>query len=234
MDPFTPVNDLEILLRKLMRDDHTPVWSFFTPLAAARLYLVTKNYHEPDGSDLAAPPGQNPTVCIFKHATDPQLDCIGLYTAAERVEAAFEVLKLSRRDFTFVHAQGFELLRYVFPLVPHLWMNAGLVHCQHHLDPDLVEILLSRPQPPPASDQPQQLVDFNPGGNPARFLGPLRDFLRGQPTVHAAWIFGDDPGTARPAGEHAYNVGLVMQDPEDESLLKQVETMAKALTPVGM
>ena len=32
--------------------------------------------------------------------------------------------------------------------------------------------------------------------------------------------------------ERAYEVMLVMRDPEDKSLLDQVETMAKALTPV--
>ena len=37
-----------------------------------------------------------------------------------------------------------------------------------------------------------------------------------------------------PVGDPAYEIGLVMDDPEDKSLLSEVGVMAKALTPVEM
>ena len=35
MPDFSPVNNLEVKLRALLRDKNTPYWSFHTPLAAA-------------------------------------------------------------------------------------------------------------------------------------------------------------------------------------------------------
>ncbi len=135
---------------------------------------------------------------------------------------------------TIISAPGYQLLRYVEMTGAWIYMNFGLPECQYCLDSDMVEALLSRPEPTPESETPQRHVQFQPEGNPQRFLGPLKKFLAEQPTVRAAWIFGQEPEAPLPAGYRSYEVGLVMKDPEDNTLLEKVGTMAKALTPVEM
>lgn len=51
MSEFVPVNSLELSLRKLLADRNTPLWSFYTPLGAARLWIMVKHYPELDESD---------------------------------------------------------------------------------------------------------------------------------------------------------------------------------------
>jgi hypothetical protein len=114
-----------------------------------------------------------------------------------------------------------------------LCINVGLKECQYGLDPDMVEILLSRPEPQ-YDTQPSGKIVMEPAGELEKHLAPLRDFLTRQPKVRAAWIYRQKPATPLPAENPVYEIGLVMDDPEDKSLLPQVGVMAKALTPVEM
>ena len=232
MPEFIPVNSLEIKLRALITDKNTPIWSFYTPLAAASLWFIIKHYPELDGSDKVTPNGGNPEVCILESNGKK---FIGIYTAPSRVEAVFERLKISRAQFTFVSAPGYQLLKYLWSMNPdYLVMNEGVKECRYQLDPDIVEILLSRPEPEyekPAGD-PKNLVSLGPDESVLAQLEPLHEFLSKQPTVRAAWVFVGKPTASARPGEMAYEIGLVMTDPEDNTLLGKVETMAKALTPV--
>lgn len=232
MPGFTPVNSLEIQLRVLLRNKHTPVWKFYTPLAAAELWVIAHNHPELDGSDLVSPPGTNPGICVFKI---PQYSYVGIYTAECRAQEICTQWDISRTEKQIISAQGWELLRFLmtFDDVDCLWINGGLKDCQYQLNIDLVEILLSRPQPPRESGQPQRHT-FGPTDEPAEFLGPLRDFLSRQPGVRAAWIFDAQPESPLPPGHRAYDVALLMQEPEDDSLLEEATTIAKAVTPVEM
>ena len=67
-----------------------------------------------------------------------------------------------------------------------------------------------------------------------KHLAPLRDFFSRQPKVRAAWIYRQKPVSSRPDGDPIYEIGLLMDDPEDKSLLPEVGVMVKALTPVEM
>src|SRR5471030_2025466 len=98
----------------------------------------------------------------------------------------------------------------------------------------MVKILLSRPEPKPAYEGPTQQANFEPEGDPQRYLGPLRDFLAKQPNVRAAWILTRAPAAPLPGGSSPYEIELLLRNPEDNSLLDKVGTMAKALTPVEM
>jgi hypothetical protein len=230
MANFTPVNSLETKLRTLLADPNTLTWSFYTPLAAAPLWIIVRHHPELDGSDLVAPPGQNPEVCIFK---GPKDSYIGLYTSAGRAQEAFTQLKIPPQVMRIVYAPGYQLLKLVSQYDAHLWINCGQKECQYHLDPDMVEILLSRPEPQ-YNTQPSGKIVMEPAGELEQHLAPLRDFLNRQPKVRAAWIYRQKPATPLPADNPVYEIGLVMDDPEDKSLLPQVGVMAKALTPVEM
>ena len=230
MVAFIPANSLETKLRAILTDPHTPSWSFYTPLAAAQLWIITRHYPKLDGSDLVAPEGQNPGVCIFR---GPEQSAIGIYTAESRVEEAFAKWKLSPAEMTYVSAPGYQLLRYLSEMNASLWINCGLPECQYHLDPDMVEILLSRPEPTYDKQEVHPVI-IAPADDPAHLLGPLRDFLRQQPQVRATWIFGQSEDTPLPAGHRGYELGLLMEDPEDNSLLERMNVMLKALTPVEM
>ena len=205
------------------------MWDFLTPLAATQLWFLVRHHPELDGSDLVAPAGQNPEVCIFHQ---PDHSYIGIYTAECRAEEICAQWKISTRDWIPVSAKGYPLLRYLSGMDHSLCINAGLAACQNMLDPDLVDILLSRPEPP--AEAVARHVSIKPEDDPKKHLGPLTDFLRGQPTVRAAWILGQEPDSPLPAGHHSYEIGLVMEDPDDDSLLDKVGVMAKALTPVEM
>jgi hypothetical protein len=231
MATFTPVNRLEMVLRTLLTDRNTPLWDFYTPLAAAPLWIIVQNYPELDGSNLVAPPGQNPAVCLLK---GPQTSYIGLYTSPSRAQAAFTQLKLSPHAMRIVSAPGYQLLKLVSPHDAELWINCGQKECQYHLDPDTVEILLSRPEPQYNDARPVHKVTLHPAGDPAKHLAPLHAFLSQQPRVRAAWIYGQKPGPDASAGGQAYEFSLLMDDPEDKSLLHEVGVMVKALTPVEM
>lgn len=113
-------------------------------------------------------------------------------------------------------------------------MNLGLPDLQFSLDPDMIELLLERPAPEPLPTEPQEIVGFDLAGDPAQHLGPLRDFLATQPTVRAAWIVSTGASDEERARSQNYLLQLLMRDPEDDSLLVKVRTMAKALTPVEM
>jgi hypothetical protein len=230
MKTFTPVNSLETKLHALLTDQHTPYWSFYTPLAAAPLWIITKNYPELDGSEKVAPDGQNPAVCI---CTVPTGTYIGLYTSAQRAEEIFEQWKISRTEMTYISAPGWQLLKFVKDMADDLWINAGLKECQYHLDPDMVEILLERPEP---VYEPEKLLNaVTPPTEDLRpYLGPVEEFLGRQANVRAAWIFTKKPDPDQPAANPHHEIGLVMENPEDDSLLGQVGAMVKALTPVEM
>ena len=231
MTTFTPVNSLEISLRALLTDKTTLAWSFYTPLAASELWIITQNYPELDGSDEVAPEGQNPGVCLFQ---GPKETYVGLYTAECRVQEAFEKLNLSRSQMIWRSAPGYQLLQFISNLDASLWINCGLEYCHFHPDPQMIDILLSRPEPTYDYGHPPQKL-LQPAGDPAPHLGPLHDFLSRQPNVRAAWIFADQPAPTATADQtEAYVIHLLMADPEDNSLLDQVKLMAKALTPIHM
>ena len=164
MATFTPVNSLEIILRTLLTDRKTLLWDFYTPLAAAPLWIIVQNYPELDGSDLVAPPGENPAVCLFQ---GPQATYIGLYTSPGRAQAAFTQLKLSPHAMRILSAPGYQLLKLVSQYDAELWINCGQKECQYPLDPDMVEILLSRPEPRYDDARPAQKVTVHPAGDPA-------------------------------------------------------------------
>lgn len=224
MADFIPTNSLEIALRTLLRDKTTPVWSFFTPLATAQLFVIAKDYPELDGSDAVAPKGGNPEVCCFSVGEE---SWIGVYTSADRARQAMEVCKVPAHGFTRISAQGHGLLGYLSTLEVELWINAGLVECQYHLDPDLVSLLLQRPEPPPPAPPTSHLM-LNPDAEAPAFFAPLRDFLEQQPAVRAAWVFeGEAKGTRL-----QFEVGLVAVDPQDHEILQKVRAAVTALTPV--
>ncbi len=228
MSTFKPTNSLEIKLREMITDKNTLSWSFYTPLAAAELWIIIQHHPELDGSDEVAPKGENPGVCIMQ---GEKASFIGIYTSPDRVEAVFEQWKLSRAEWTCVSARGYQLLRYLMTFDADLWMNAGLKDCQYHLDPGMVEILLSRPEPI-YEKKPDRMVVLNTNMDPVKYLGPLREFLETQPNVRAVWIFGDERAEPLSEGHEAFVLQLLMEDSEDESLMDQVKLMAKALTPV--
>lgn len=230
MATFTPVNGLETKLQTILTDPNSPSWNFYTPLAAAPLWVIVRHHPELDGTDRVAPPGQNPQICILK---DTKATYIGLFTSPARAQEAFPKLKLSRHDWTIVSAPGYQLLKAISHHDAHLWINLGLPECHYHLDPDMVAILLSRPEPK-YDAQPTRHVNLDPDGRPEQHLNPLRDFLSRQPHVRAAWIFGQKAETPLLPGGRAYEFSLLMDDPEDRSLLPEVGVMLKALTPVEM
>jgi hypothetical protein len=230
MTNFTPVNSLETKLRTLLTDRNTPLWDFYTPLAASPLWVIVRHHPELDGSDLVAPPGQNPQVCTFNF---PQGDYIGLYTSPGRAEQAFAQWEISKHDWVVVSAPGYQLLKLLKDSEADLCVNVGVKECQYNLDPDMVEILLSRPEPQYAA-QPSRKITLEPNDDAAKHLAPLREFLSRQSKVRAAWIFGQKSASPQPAGFRSYELGLLMDDPEDKSLLPEVGTMVKALTPVEM
>ena len=230
MSAFTPVNSLETKLRTLLADRNTPVWSFYTPLAAAPLWVIVRHHPELDGSGLLAPPGKNPEVCTFNF---PQGAYLGLYTSPGRAQQVFAQWKISRHDWVIVSAPGYQLLKLLSTSAAHLCINVGLKDCQYGLDPDLVAILLSRPEPQ-YENQPAGKIVLEPDDELTPHLAPLRDYLSRQPTVRAAWIYRRQPAPTAPAENSGYELGLVLDDPEDKSLLPQVEVVLKALTPVEL
>jgi hypothetical protein len=229
---FTPVNSLETKLRAVLTDKHTPLWNFYTPLGAAPLWVIVQRHPELDGSDEVAPPGQNPGVCVFH---GPKDSFIGIYTSRDRAEQAFKVVNASPQQMTIVSAPGYQLLKYLSTFDAHLWINCGLTDCQYGLDADMVDILLSRPEPD-YDGGARTAASFEPTDEADRHLAPLREFLARQPRVRAAWIYRQTSAPAGPGDRRPYEISLVMDDPEEkcDGLLREVETRAKALTPVEM
>jgi hypothetical protein len=224
MAAFTPTNSLEIELRKVLQDKHTPLWNFYTPLAASPLWVIVRHYPELDGSEAVAPSGQNPELCTFNWEGKP---FIGLFTAPERAEVPFVKWELPKHQWRVTSAPGYQLLLLLRNSESTVVINLGNEGCRFQLDPDMVELLLERPEP--KYHQTAATADFKPEGDPEKYLQPLRDFLAQQTNVRAAWI------SAHTEGDRiTYQIGLVMRDPEDNSLLDKVCNMAKALTPVEM
>lgn len=227
---FTPVNSLEIALRNVIRDKHTPLWSFYTPLGAAQLWVITQAFPELDGGPDVAPGGGNPPPLAWE--TPEGKKWFGLYTSPERAAAVIKARDLDKAGLTYHGALGYELLQW-FSMEEdaHLAVNLGLPECQYVLDPDMVEFLLARPKPAALQEKPARMV-MELEGDPGKWLAPLREFLAQQPNVRAAWITGavDNPEAA--PGDTACDLALVMIDPEDKSLHPQVLAMVKALTPV--
>ncbi len=231
MTTFVPVNNLETKLRAIITDPTTLSWSFYTPLAASPLWLIVKNHPELDGSNLVAPLGKNPEVCTFHF---PQGAFIGLYTSPGRAQAAIAHWKMSTHDWTVVSAPGYQLLKFLTHSEAKLYVNIGVKECQYQLDPDMVEILLSRPEPIYETPQTARKADFAPAPEYEKHLKPLHDFLSRQPKLRAAWVYRQSSPAPAPGTNHVYEIGLVMDDPEDKSLLAEVGVIAKALTPVEL
>ena len=101
----------------------------------------------------------------------------------------------------------------------------------------MVEILLSRPKPQAADAAPRR-TNFDPDLDAARHFGPVRDFLRRQPHVRAAWLTEIEADAAAEGASSAaagvYDFMLLMDDPEDESLLDEAGTMFEALSPISV
>ena len=237
MAAFLPVNSLEIALRKLITGEDGRIWQVLTPMASATLWLLVRHYPELDGSALLAPPGQNPEICVF-HGREGSV--ISVYTAEERVRAAFESFGLSPADFTWIHAPGYGLLKWLHAEATgggessgaHLVVNFGVENAYYDIKTEMVGYLLERPEPPPDPVVPDLSAVLHPPGDPAGTLGPLRDFLAGSPNVRAAWIFAVPPGADGTPSTGKYDLALVMVDPEDQSLLERVNLILKAVTPV--
>jgi len=221
------MNALEDQLKRVMTDRQTPLWDFYTPLAATALWITVPADADPEVT------GQNPPLCIFdgKDSAGQPKRYLGVYSSRSRAE---QVLKLWEypAPMICVSAKGYSLLRYLIAQdVDELWLNFGLPECQYCFDVDMIEILLERPEPP--DPKPKRLV-AEPEGDPAKFLGPVKELLARDATVRAAWIFEARTDEELPPGETRYELALLMQNPDDDHLLRQVETMAKALTPVQM
>ena len=186
MSDFTPVNSLETKLRALINDKNTPVWSFYTPLAAARVWIFIKRYPELDGTGLLIPKGENPAVCIFHQ---PAQDFVGIYTAESRADEIAQKWNIPAGEYHAIATPGYQALHLLGQSDSEIWINAGLQGCQHHIDADFLEIILSRPEPE-YEMTPASSIELHPEGDPQQYLRLLREFLASQPTVRAAWIFG--------------------------------------------
>jgi len=237
---FKPVNGLEDQLKRLLTDQHTPLWDFYTPLAAAPLWIVVPHHPELEGTDAVAPDGQNPAVPVW---SGPGSDgetarYVGVYSSELRARKGVEMHESQMlRKMTFVSAKGYQLLQYLMTYEADILLNMGQKECQYDLDADMIDILLKRPEPRDDSPAPARTV-AKPEGDPAKFLGPVRDLLSRDATVCAAWIFEvtneEVPDATRLRGHASYELALLMRNSDDEHLLSKVETMAKALTPVQM
>ena len=197
---------------------------FLELLHATRHRIIAKNYPELDGSDDVCPAGKTPEYAVF---SNPNGSYVSLYTSHMRIEEVFKKWSVSRHDWVAISAPGYQLLRFLGG-AHTLWINSGLDGCQYCLDPDMVEILLSRPEPPPAPE-PGKFLPSIARQELAEKLEPLRTYLASQPTVRAAWLFRK--GSPEDSYE-TYEIGLLMQDPEDTSLLEMVSTIAKAVSPL--
>lgn len=224
---FTPLNHLEDQLKRVLTDPQTPLWDFYTPLAAAQLWITVP---EEAAKKLHA---GHPPVCVFegKNLAGEPARYLGVYSAKTRAEQALKLWQFPA-PMTCVSAKGWQLLQYLMVQdADYLWLNFGLRECQYGLDADMIDILLKRPEPP--DPEPQVRVTA-PAGDPAKFLQPVKDLLARDATVRAAWILETKPENPQLRGQACYQMALLMQNPEDEHLLDQVELMVKALTPVQM
>ena len=126
MSDFEPVNSLEIQLRAPLQDRNTRPRGISTPLAAAPIWIFVRNYPELDGSDLIAPEGKNPEICVFK---GPENSFIALYTAECRADEAFKKLNLQPSQFAIIFAHGYQVLLFVEGEDSDLLINLGLPEC---------------------------------------------------------------------------------------------------------
>ncbi|MBE7497619.1 MAG: enhanced serine sensitivity protein SseB C-terminal domain-containing protein [Verrucomicrobiaceae bacterium] len=231
---FTPQNPLEEQLKRLLTDKNTPYLDFYMPLAASPLWIVVPHHPELDGTDLVAPRGQNPAVPVWSGPgpDGETVKYVGIYSSELRARKGVEMHE-SRMPgkMTCVSAKGHGLLRFMKTFGADILLNMGQKECQYDLDPDLIDYLLEQPEPP--DPEPPRTV-ARPEGDPAKFLGPVKELLARDAAVRAAWIFESKPAAPLPRGHACYELALLMHDPDDEHLLQKVETMAKALTPVQM
>jgi hypothetical protein len=114
---------------------------------------------------------------------------------------------------TCVAAKGYELLRFLFTQdADYLSLNLGLPECQYGLDADMIEILLERPEPADAAPEPVRMV-AEPEGDPAKFLGPVKELLARDATVRAAWIFEAKGTEPLPRGHCQLRAGAADAEP---------------------
>lgn len=230
MDSFRPVNPLEIALKRFLTGVDGRYWQWLTPLASAPLWVLVQHYPELDGTNLSAPPGQNPGLCVF-NTRDGKI--VSVYTSEERVRAAFARFELSRTDFTWVFAPGYRVLKWLWATAHDggetdgAWVvvNYGVDDAYWGGDQQMIELLLEKPEPPPDPATPQEMVTFQLPGDPEARLGPLRDELARLPEVLAAWVL------ARPE-PHQYDLALVTASVDNDALLARVNLVLKAVTPV--
>lgn len=236
---FTPVNGLEEQLKRVLTERNAPLWDFYTPLAAAPLWIVVPHHPELEGTDAVAPGGRNPAVPVWSGPgpDGETVHVVGIYSSELRARKGVEMHESQMPGkMSCVSAKGYPLLRFMTTFGADILLNMGQKECQYDLDADMIDILLERPEPP--DDVPARRV-AEPQGDPAKFLGPVRELLARDAAVRAAWIFEVQDTEAADAatrlrGHASYELALLMRNPDDEHLLPKVETMAKALTPVQM
>lgn len=240
MADFLPVNPLESALRKLITRQDGRVWQVLDLLPAARLWLPVHHPPEFHGSERAAAPGHNPAPVVFGGPDGP---VVSFYTAEERVREALGLFDFYRRApalYTWVSGQGDALLRWIYADVARggevddlrMVLNYGAGDSYHDIGTEMIGYLLERPPLPDKPMVPDEWVDLHPAGNPEATLGPLRDWLARSPNARAAWIFGTPPAEPGASAPATYHFGLVMVDPEDQSLLGQAGLILKAVTPL--
>lgn len=226
---FNPQNVLEDQLKRVLTDTNTPLWDFYTPLAAQPLWITVPASADPEKT------GQNPPVCIFdgKNMAGEPTRYLGVYSSRSRAEQTLTLWTFPA-PMICVASKGYQILRYLVTQgADELWLNFGLPECQYRLDPDMIDILLERPEPSDAPRSPERMV-HEPEGDPAKFLQPVKELLARDAAVRAAWIFEARTDEERPRGHASYELALLMKNSDDDHLLSQVEMMAKALTPVQM
>jgi len=118
-----------------------PLWDFYTPLAAAEVWITV-----PEEAANKQNAG-NPPVCVFEGnnlASEPA-KYLGVYSAKTRAEQALKLWPFPA-PMTCVAAKGWQLLQYLIVQdADELWLNFGLPECQDGLDTDMIDILLKRP-----------------------------------------------------------------------------------------
>ena len=87
---FTPVNGLEEQLRRVLTDQHTPLWDFYTPLSAAPLWIMVPHHVVVEETAEVVLQGWNPAVCVFRGKTlaGESASWLALHSARCRAEAA--------------------------------------------------------------------------------------------------------------------------------------------------
>ncbi len=82
---FTPVNEVEEQLRRVLTDKNTPLWDFYTPLAANPLWIVVP---EKAAAQAMSKGGQNPAVTVWSGLgpDGETVRYVGVYSSESRAK----------------------------------------------------------------------------------------------------------------------------------------------------